>query len=253
MCTRTDAAGPNLAELVTVLIFAFLPAGGNLIGGMLAETLRSPQWVVGASLHATAGIAIALVSIDLMPRILASSPMWLIVVSFLAGAFVSVLLARGGRQSWRVSKTAGAGPWMVYMSVVADLVGDGLMVGAGTAVQNQLGLLIAASQSVANIPGGFAAVATFRGEGMQRWRRFTLTAALVPPVLASAGIGFLLLRGAGPMVQDSALAFIVGILLLATVEDVLPQGDKPQPARWISTAAFAAGFSVMALLSAYVY
>ena len=55
------------------------------------------------------------------------------------------------------------------------------------------------------------------------------------------------------MVQDSALAFIVGILLLATVEDVLPQGDKPEPARWIITGAFAGGFSLMALLSAYVY
>ena len=242
-----------MAELITVLIFAVLPVVGNLIGGSLAESLHPPKWVVGASLHATAGIAIALVSIDLMPRILLSSPMWLIILSFLAGAFVSVLLARGGSRTMQVSEAAGTGPWMVYMSVAVDLVCDGLMVGAGTAVQNELGLLIAASQSVANIPGGFAAVATFRHEGMPRLRRLAMAAALFIPVLASAAIGYLMLRGAGVIVQNSALAFIVGILLLATVEDVLPQGDKPEPARWISTGAFAGGFSVMALLSAYVY
>ena len=236
-----------------MLVFAALPAFGNLIGGTLAESLHSPKWVVGASLHATAGIAIALVSIELMPRILLSSPMWVIILFFLAGALVSVLLARGGSRALQISEVAGTGPWMVYMSVAVDLVGDGLMVGAGTAVQNELGLLIAASQSVANIPGGFATVATFRHEGMPRWRRLAMAAVLFAPVLASAVVGYLMLRGAVTIVQDSALAFIVGILLLATVEDVLPQGDKPEPARWISTGAFAAGFSLMALLSAYVY
>jgi ZIP family zinc transporter len=179
--------------------------------------------------------------------------MWLVVLAFLAGALFSVLLARGGSRTLQISRPGDAGSWMVYISVAADLTGDGLMVGAGAAVQSELGLLLAASQSVANIPGGFAAMATLRHAGVPRWRRVAMMAFLLLPVLASAALGYFLLRGATAFVQDAALAFIVGVLLLATVEDVLPQGDKPEPPRWISTSSFAGGFAAMALLSAYVY
>ena len=61
---------------LTVLALALLPAGGNIIGSLLAESVHPPKWLVGAALHAAAGIAIALVSIDLMPRILAETAVW---------------------------------------------------------------------------------------------------------------------------------------------------------------------------------
>jgi ZIP family zinc transporter len=49
-----------------------------------------------------------------------------------------------------------------------------------------------------------------------------------------------------------AICIIAGVLLLATVEDVLPQGDKPEPHRWISTSAFSLGFAGFALLAALI-
>ena len=61
-----------MLEFAKALGFAVLPAIGILVGCLLAESVRSPKWLVGASLHATAGIAIALVSIDVMPRLLAA-------------------------------------------------------------------------------------------------------------------------------------------------------------------------------------
>ena len=57
---------------------------------------------------------------------------------------------------------------MVYMAVAADLLSDGLMTGAGSAVARRLGLLLGLSQVVANVPGGFAAMANFRDEGVLR-------------------------------------------------------------------------------------
>ena len=238
-----------MPDFITMLAFALLPAGGIIAGSLLAESLRSPKWLIGASLHATAGIAIALVSTELMPRVLQSTPIALILLAFLAGALVSVLLARAGGRLRRRAGGGSVGAWMVYMAVAADLTSDGLMTGAGTAVRSELGQLIAATQAAANIPGGFAATANFRDDGVRRWRRLVLSVSLLLPALVSAGLGFGLLRGETALVQNAALAFIVGVLLLATVEDVLPQGDEPQPPRWISTAAFAVGFAAMALLS----
>jgi hypothetical protein len=43
-----------------------------------------------------------------------------------------------------------------------------------------------------------------------------------------------------------------GLLLVTTIEDVVPEGDaSPRLPRWISTTAFAAGFVGLAVLSTY--
>ena len=126
------------------------------------------------------------------------------------------------------------------------------MTGAGTGVSIGLGLLLALSQLIANIPGGFASAANFRHKGLARRKR-VLIAALVPlPVFVSASLGFWLLKDASSEFQHAILAVMVGVLLLTTVEDTVPAGDAPEPSRWISTAAFASGFAAFALLSAGV-
>jgi zinc transporter, ZIP family len=240
-----------MPDLFATLALALLPALGNFIGSAIAESTRAPQWVVGAALHGAAGIAIAVVSVDLMPRILDVMPIWLLVGAFFGGAMFSVVIARGveyGRQTL-LAGTGSRGAWMVYVAIAADVFSDGLMTGAGSAVSGSLGLLLALSQVVGNVPGGFAAVANFRDEGVGRPMRLVIAGSFVMPALIGAGLGDLLLRGAGPELQNGALAFVVGVLLLATVEDTVPQGDEPGTPRWISTAAFALGFAFFAVLS----
>lgn len=234
-----------------VLAVSLLPAGGNIIGSFLAESLRTPPWIIGAALHAAAGVAIAVVSVDLMPRILADTPAWLIVVAFLCGAAFSVLLAQGLKH-WFRAPGRQSGAWMVYMAIAADLLSDGLMVGVGAAVSSGLGLLLGLSQVVSNIPGGFAAIGNFRNQHVSHKRRLLLSGSFVVPPLIGAVIGYLLLRGAGEAIEHAALAFIVGVLLLATVEDMVPQADAPGVARWISTPSFAGGFGFFVLLSTYL-
>ncbi|MFY0610799.1 MAG: hypothetical protein JXQ99_04670 [Hyphomicrobiaceae bacterium] len=238
-----------MTTFLSVLGFALLPAIGIIIGSILAESIHTPKWLVGASLHATAGIAIALVSIDVMPRLLVSSSIFLITGAFIVGALISVLIANvWGSFRHRLGRgTVGA--WMVYMAVTTDLTSDGLMVGTGTAIETQLGFLFAMTQSIANIPGGFAATSNFRDDGMSRHRRLVVAASMLVPALLSAALGYLVLRGASDSTQNAALAVFIGLLLLATVEDVIPQGDEPEPPRWISSAAFAGGFAALALLS----
>jgi len=124
-----------------------------------------------------------------------------------------------------------------------------LMVGTGSAVRSEFGFLIAATQAIANIPGGFAATSNFRDDGMECWKRLMLSASMALPALISAGAGFSVMRVVNADIQSAALAFFVGILLLATIEDVIPEADAPKPPRSISTGAFAGGFAMMALLS----
>lgn len=242
----------GFSGFLVVLGYALLPALGNLLGALLAESLRTPRWVIGAALHGAAGIAIALASVDLMPRVLAALPMWVTVACFLLGAGFSLLLWRAVRALRHRLGGARSKALMVYVAIGADLFGDGLMTGAGAAVASGLGLLIGATQTVANIPGGFAATKNLQGEGVPRSRRWLIGLLLCLPVLGAATVGYWLLAGEGAFVKSCALAFIVGVLVLATVEDMIPEGDRPQPARWVSTLSFALGFAGLSLASGYL-
>lgn len=239
-------------DFLLVLAYALLPATGNLIGAALAESLHSPRWVIGAALHGAAGIAIALVAVDLMPRIIDAIAMWVIVLAFLLGAGFSLLLWHGVSALRHRFGGTHSKALMIYVAIGADLFSDGLMTGAGSAVASSLGLLIGATQTVANIPGGFAATKNLQESKVLRGRRWLLSFFLFLPVVTSATIGFWLLGGQDDFFQNAALAFIVGVLLLATIEDMIPEGDRPQPARWISTLSFTAGFAGLSLVSAYL-
>lgn len=83
-----------MSQFLTVVLVALLPVAGSVVGAILAELWRTPKWVVGAALHAAVGVAMGLVSVELMPRALDTTATWLIALLFGAGAGLSVLLSR---------------------------------------------------------------------------------------------------------------------------------------------------------------
>ncbi len=237
-----------LTDFLRVMAFAALPAVGNIGGVLLAEMMRPPRWVNGALLHGAAGIAIAIVAVELVPRSVESVAMWGIGLAFIAGAIASLGLARAVDS---FSKQAGGstGAWMVYTAIMADLISDGLIIGAGSAASLELGVFLASAQLVANVPGGFAASANLRKQGVKRQTRLLAGIGVSLPIFISAALGFLVLRNAPDMVQGLCLAAIAGLLVAATIEDLVPEGDAPRPPRWSSTIAMAIGFAGITALS----
>lgn len=222
-----------------ILLLALLPGVGNFLGGAIAIMTKPPRWFVGVALHAAAGIAIAVISLEVMPRAIERGNPVFLIAAFAGGAVTSIGLAEAvGR--WREH----TGAVMVLVATAVDLATDGLMTGAGSSIAATLGVFLAASQVIGNIPTGFAATANLEksaGVG-QRWA-LLLCLPLFP--LAAAALGFVALRHAGEDVQASVLAFMAGLLLLTTIEDTVEQGDEPSPPRRYSSLAFAAGFTSM--------
>ena len=241
-------------ELGYVLLLALLPAVGTTIGALLAEWKQPPDWLTGAALHSAAGIAAAVVAVELMPRATERGDQWLLALGFMGGAVFSILLMRAtvGIKARFGSKDRRVGLWAVYMAVATDLLIDGLTTGAGTAVSRELGLLLAISQVVANIPGGFAVTANFRSAGVRRSNRLRAAAGYPLTPIAGAVGGFLILRGASGPLMAFALAFFAGLLLLATIEQIVPEADKPGAPLKVSSPAFAGGFVMLMLMSAYL-
>lgn len=237
--------------ILAVLALALLPAAGNFAGGLVSEFLHPSAQTINRALHLAAGVIIAVVAVEVMPEAIGSAPSWVLAMAFVLGGGLYVLVEAGvTRWQRRKEESAGTGAWMVYVAVAADLVGDGLLIGAGSAVSGELGLLLAVGQVIADIPEGFAVIANFRDKGVSRARRLLLSASFVVPVVGAAALAFFLLRGRSETVQMTALVFVSGLYILAAVEDMLEEAhESAGDTRW-SAFSFLGGFALFLLVSA---
>lgn len=237
-------------SLLTVIGLALLPAAGNFVGGLLAEWLRPSAATLNRVMHLAAGVILAVVAVEVMPGALEAAPAWVLAAAFVAGGAAYVLIEAGVARWQRARKgTAGSGAWMVYVAVAADLVGDGLLIGAGTAVSGSLGLLLALGQVLADVPEGFAVIANFRDNGVERAKRLLLSASFVVPVVGAAVLAYFALRGQSAAAQMSTLVFVSGLYVLAAVEDMLEEAHEgAEDTRW-SAISFVAGFALFLLVS----
>lgn len=148
-----------------VIVLALLPFAGNFLGGMLAELVRPTERRVSVALHAAAGVVLAVIGVELMPRTLDRAPVWLVVLAFCAGGAFAIL-ARNGVQRRQQRRGGEAGPRMIYLAVSTDLFTDGLLIGTASAVSFGLALLLALAQVLADVPKGFASIANVRADGV---------------------------------------------------------------------------------------
>jgi ZIP family zinc transporter len=241
-------------EWLWVLTLALMPVAGNFTGGLLAEYFTISPRTLSLALHLAAGIVLAVVSVELIPEALANGPAWMMVLAFAGGgvffividSVINIAAKRTGRDE------ADAGPWAIFFGVAVDLFSDGVMIGAGSTVTFSLGLLLAMGQVPADVPEGFATIASFRRRGVPRRARLLLCAAFAIPILFGATIGFWVVRGQSDEVKFALLAFTAGVLLTVTVEEILPEAHETSAeSRW-ATSCLIVGFSIFTLLTSYL-
>ncbi len=237
--------------ILMVLGLALLPGLGNFGGGLLAEWLRPSEMTINRSLHVATGIILGVVAEEVMPEALGHAPAWLLALAFLARGGVH-LVVEAGIEGWQASKPvgAGAGAWMVYVAVVTDLVGDGLLIGAGSAVSSQMAVILAVSQVLADVPEGFAVLANFRAKGVARAQRLLLSLSFVVPVVGTAVLAYFTLRDQSVVLKMFGLVFVAGLFTLAAVEDMLREAHKSAAdSRW-SAVSLLMGFALFLVLEA---
>ena len=238
-----------MTSYLQVLALALMPGLGSFAGGLTAEVVAATPRILSRALHAAAGIAIAVVAVEMMPEVLGGAPPWAIVGGLCAGGVFYVGL------EWLIGRLQGGeehtGTWMIYVAVAIDLFGDGLMIGVGSVVSFELGLILALGQAMADAPEGFATISNFRHKGQPRARRFLLSASLAVPCLAGATIGYWLLRDQSETLQLTGLAFTAGILLIAAVEEMMREAHEAAEDTHGSAGFFIGGFALFTLVSSY--
>jgi ZIP family zinc transporter len=236
-----------------VLLLAAMPALGNFAGGALAEILGASQRTLNLALHAAAGIVLAVVAVELMPKAIEADPPWLIVLSFVLGGafFVAVDWAIGLLNS-RFGGEGGTGPWVIFFGVSIDLFSDGVMIGTGSTVAVGLGLLLALGQVPADVPEGFATIANFRGQGVPRRTRLLLAAAFAVPIFLGATVGYWGMRGQPELYKMMLLTFTAGVLTTLVIEELIPEAHEEAADTRLAPLVFVSGFALFALISAYL-
>lgn len=195
----------------------------------------------------------AVVAVELMPESLEGAPPWLVVLSFLIGGGLFIAI-RSAVDAWQARKGGedSAGPWVIYIAVCIDLFSDGLMIGAGSVVSFSLALVLALGQMTADVPEGFATIATFKDRKVPRARRLLLAASFCIPILLGATIGYWVLRDQSEAIKLSGLALTAGLLLVAAVEDMVGEAHEAiEDTHW-SIAAFVGGFGLFTLVASYL-
>ncbi len=230
-----------MSELLLVLGYALLPAAGNAAGGLLAEVTHPSSRSLSIALHLAAGIVLAVVGVELTPRVLDTDMPWVPLLAFVAGGGAFLALERVV-EALECRMQDGQGGLAVYAGVSIDLLSDGILIGTGSVIDPALGLLLALGQVPADLPEGFAAAATLRERGVPRARRLWLSAAFALPVLFGAAVGYLALRNAPEILTLSVLATTGAVLLAVAVEEVVGEAHEHPHGRadiWALVIGFA--------------
>jgi zinc transporter, ZIP family len=240
-------------DYLLVLGLAALPAAGNLAGGVLAETFRVSERTLSLALHLAAGIVLAVVGLELMPEALGAGVPWVPLLAFVGGgaAFIALDRAVGFIQARTRGGEKQGSALGIFSGVSLDLFSDGVMIGTGTVINPALGLLLAMGQVPADVPEGFAAVATMRNAGISRQRRVLLAAGFAVPIFVGATLGFFALRDAPEILTLSVLALTGGALTAVVVEEMISEAHEGQTSR-LGPIFLTAGFAIFGAISVYV-
>ena len=240
----------RVSDYLTALALAALPALANFGGGVLAELFRVSSRALSLALHLAAGIVLAVVAVELIPQALDVDQPWVPILAFIVGGGFFLAIDAGIERL--TAGRGGSGPFVIFFGVAVDLFSDGVMIGTGTSIEFGLGLLLALGQTPADVPEGFAAIATFKNAGVGRRKRLLLAAAFALPIMLGVTIGYWGVRGQSELVKLSLLAFTAGVLTTVVIEEIVPESHKEGPDSRLATAFFVGGFAVFALLAEYL-
>lgn len=236
-----------------LLGLAALPAAGNFLGGIASEFFDVSERALSLALHLAAGIVLAVVGLELMPEALTAAPPWVPILAFVAGGafFIGIERAIGFVQGRLGAGKETAGPLAIFSGVSLDLFSDGVMIGTATVLNPSLGLLLAIGQVPADIPEGFAAVATLRRAGIRRRTRVFMALSFTVPILLGAAIGYFALREAPETLTLAVLALTGGALTSVVVEEMITEAHAGKTSR-LGPIFLTAGFALFALITVYL-
>ncbi len=258
-----------MSTLGHVLVFALIPAGVAVVGGVIAA-IRPPSPRLRTMIqHFAAGVVAAAAATELLPEAISKHSPLALAVGFAFGTAamlgIGKLMERfegeeddaGGEAPARASLSAsqaytqaqesGKGPGSMLGAVGADVAIDGILLGLAFLAGQKAGLLLTIGFSLEMLSLGLATCATCR---KYKW-------SVAKSIGSVVGVSLLLTLGTvlavavlgsitGP-VLGGLLAFGLAALLFLVTEELLVEAHEVKE-NTITTAMFFVGFLVLLMI-----
>ena len=224
-----------MTSIFQITLFTLIPAAAALIGGSIGS-LRIPRKnFVSALQHFVAGVLIAAVATELLPKILGEKNHLTIAIGFVIGVIAMLLI-----EAWahRLMQKKGAG---LITGACIDLFVDGLLIGVSFLAGLRSGLVIALSLSFCAFFLSMTVMTTLKGRGISRLLPLLLIAAMLP---LGGFIGGAVVSKLPHIILLETISFGVAALLYLGIEELLGEAHKREDNVWIS-ATFFLGFFVV--------
>ena len=111
--------------------------------------------------------------------------------------------------------------------------------------------MLALGQVPADVPEGFAAIATLRRAQISRRTRILMALSFAAPILLGAALGYFALRQAPEILTLSVLAVTGGALTSVVVEEMLTEAHEGDTSVW-GPILLTGGFALFAAISVYL-
>jgi len=217
-----------MSEFLLVLVVASVAAFLTYLGAPLAERFDAPQRLVSAALQFAAGLITALVAFSLMPPAVRYGHPGGVVLGFFVGGALYVTLEyySAVRSAAGVSVEGGSASLGLYIGILVDLVIDGAVIGVGSSLTLQTGMILAIGLALGTLPLAFVTISTAKRQGMSSERRRLLSYLFVACMIGGAALGFLLLRSQPIGAKMVIIALASGFLITTVTQSMIPEANR---------------------------
>ena len=237
-------------EFVLVLVVASVAALLTFLGAPAAERFDVPFRLVSAALQFAAGIITGLVAFSLMPPAVRDGPYIGVLIGFFFGGALFVTLEYLAAHALPSNPASGDGSLSLglYIGILVDLIIDGVVIGIGSTLTLETGLLLALSLSISTMPLAFVTIATARKQGMPKKNRNILAYLFIACIIGGALIGYGLLRNQSLDVRLILIALASGFLITLVTQSMIPEANRDGEPNFAGIL-YMSGLSLYALMS----
>ena len=228
-----------------IAFYALIPMVVSIVGGLIASYYIPKPKLTSFLQHFVAGVVIAAVAIELLPKILGHGSRLTIGIGFVIGVIVVLVVHELSHFLAGKQKKEGV-PLGLVVGAAIDLFIDGFLIGIAFIAGQASGIFIAVSLSLCAFFLNLTVTATLSQRGVDKWKQGASSLIMAIMLPWGALIGSSIVGHLPPAILTETLAFGVAALLYLGVEELLGEAHTSEETPWISSAFFL-GFLLIVL------
>ncbi len=237
-------------QLSSLALYALLPVGAILLGGVLGMIKKQSGAFISSVLHFAAGVVFSVVAVELLPDIIKQHAPLEVGIGFGLGIATMLLV------KYFVEKVEDKDaqtsileqlPTGLLIAMGIDLLIDGLLLGVGFAAGNKEGILLSIALAFEVFSLGLAVTLACLKNSVSKRKIFFITALLGLVFFIGAILGITLLSSLSREWLELVLSFGLAALLFLVTEELLTEAHEEKETVF-QTAFFFIGFLLFLLI-----